>query len=57
MLIFEEIFYQNYSLKEDGIPPHWAVRYRKGGYADYYYCDTHEEAVKWAKENCYGFED
>ena len=52
-----DVFYQNYSLKEDGIPPHWAVQFTKDGYSDYEYFNEYGDAIKFAIENGYGNED
>lgn len=49
---FLEIFHQNYSLEEDGIPPHWCVKYvNKYGMLDYEYFSKEEDAYSWIKEN------
>ena len=52
-----DVFYQNYSLQVDGIPPHWAVQFTENGYADYAYFNEYDDAIKFAVENGYDNED
>lgn len=47
-----DVFHQNYDA-DDGIPPHWAVKYYRGtsGWPEYEYCETYEEAEQWIRKN------
>ena len=56
-IMITDVFYQNYSLSEDGIPPHWAVQFTENGYADYAYFNEYDDAIKFAVENGYDNED
>lgn len=53
-----EVFHQNYSLEEDGIPPHWCCGYiDASGYKDYQMFSTKKEAYDFAMEHGYYDED
>lgn len=51
-IIVAGVFHQNNG-PEDGIPPHWAVKYftNTSGWPQYFYCETYEEAEEWIRKN------
>lgn len=51
-VIVVDVFHQNYT-QEDGIPPHWCCKFYRGGFVDYAYFATKEEAYTFAWENGY----
>lgn len=51
-IIVADVFHQNYGT-EDGIPPHWAVKYYQGNsnWPLYFNCDSYKEAESWISKN------
>lgn len=52
-IVVTKVIHQNYSLEEDGIPPHWACQYYVNGWAEYELFNTKEEAMAFAQEHGY----
>lgn len=56
-LYIDDIFYQDYSDEECGIPSHWDVKYfthTNSGYPQYKTFTDYEDAASWAKS--YGYD-
>lgn len=53
-----DILHQNYG-PEDGIPPHWSVKYyrNKSAWPEYANTETYEEAETWIRQNAANAED
>ena len=57
-IIVVDIFHQNYG-PEDGIPPHWVIKYyrNQSAWPEYQNTETYEEAEAWIRQNAANAED